>query len=175
MKNFETLSLMNKTLSLNNSRAYLFESMFIILAVAFPSLCHLIGAPVRYILPMHWMVILAGLVYGWKGGAISGLISPLISFLVTGMPYPALLIPMTSELTVYGFLTGCLKGKIKLNPFVSVAVSLICGRVIYALAFIQFNINIDLSLYFMSALMPGILTGIIQVISLPYIAKFWTK
>lgn len=175
MKNTKVLAIEKNTLSLNNVRAYLFESLFIILAIALPSICHLLGFPVRYILPMHWTVILAGLVYGWKGGAAAGFLSPVISFMITGMPYPVSLIPMTAELTTYGAFTGLLKEKYKLNQFVSIAVALFAGRLIYLFIFISINSGVDIFGYFVTAMVPGLLIGILQVVSLPFIAKFWTK
>lgn len=175
MKNIKILTLDNKVLPLNNTRAYLFESLFIILAVSLPSIFHLLGAPVRYILPMHWTVILAGLVYGWRGGAISGFLSPVISFMITGMPYPVSLIPMTAELTVYGTMTGMLKEKLKINSFISIAIALVSGRVIYLLMFALFNPILDIFGYFVMAMVPGLFIGLLQIIALPFIAKFWTK
>jgi hypothetical protein len=175
MINFKVLTLDSKTIPLNNIRAYLYESLFIILAVSLPSICHLLGAPVRYILPMHWTVILAGLIYGWRGGAISGFLSPIISFLITGMPFPVSLIPMTAELTAYGTLTGLLKEKLKINSFISIAIALITGRIIFLFSFILMNQGINISDYFVTAMVPGLFIGILQIASIPLIAKFWTK
>lgn len=175
MKNIKIFAIDNKVLPLNNSRAYLFESLFIILAVALPSIFHLLGAPVRYILPMHWMVILAGLVYGWRGGAISGFLSPVVSFLITGMPYPISLVPMIAELTTYGSVTGMLIEKFKINPFISVTIALVLGRMIYLLVFALFNPIMDLYGYFVTAMVPGLFVSVLQIIALPYIAKIWTR
>jgi hypothetical protein len=175
MKNFKSLVIGSNTLPLNNVRAYLYESLFIIIAVSLPSICHLLGAPVRYILPMHWTVILAGLVYGWRGGAMAGLLSPIISFFITGMPLPISLLPMTAELFSYGALTGLLKEKIKLNSFVSVAIALISGRIIFLLSFILMNQGIDIPGYFVFVIVPGLFIGILQIALIPFIAKFWTK
>lgn len=174
MKNIKAVAFNDKTIPLNNVRAYLFESLFVILAVALPSICHLLGAPIRYILPMHWTVILAGLVYGWKGGATAGFLSPAVSFLITGMPYLSL-IPMTAELFTYGALTGLLKEKFKMNSFLSITIALIAGRIVFLLGFASLNTGIDLSVYVLYAIAPGLFVGVLQIILLPFIAKFWTK
>ena len=55
-------------------------------AWALPALIHLLGLPVRQLLPMHWPAILAGLVYGWRSGAVIGAASPIVSYLISGMP-----------------------------------------------------------------------------------------
>ena len=54
-------------------------------AIALPAACHLLNAPVRALLPMHWPVLLAGLVFGWRGGLAVGLLVPLSSFALSGM------------------------------------------------------------------------------------------
>ena len=57
-------------------RALLFQALLIVAAVVLPAVAHLSGAPVRILLPMHWPVLLAGLVYGWRGGGAVGLADP---------------------------------------------------------------------------------------------------
>ena len=175
MKANGSLSIKSTTLPLDNIRAYSYETLFVVLAVSLPAICHLLGAPVRYILPMHWTVILAGLVYGWRGGAISGFLSPVVSFLITGMPVPLTLFPMTLELFTYGSLTGLLKEKLKLNSFVSIALALIVGRIIFIISFALFNQGINIQGYIMTSMLPGLIIGVIQIASIPFLAKFWTK
>src|SRR5690349_24292031 len=71
-------------------------------AVVLPATAHAIGLPVRSILPMHWPVLLAGLIFGWRAGLGIGVLAPLASFLVSGMPVPHILPSMTLELGAYG-------------------------------------------------------------------------
>jgi niacin transporter len=124
---------------------------------------------------MHWTVILAGLVYGWRGGFISGFLSPVISFLITGMPYPAALIPMTAELSAYGISSGFLREKLHLNSFASVAVALIFGRAVYLLIYFMFSSGSGYSEYIFTAMVPGLAGGIMQIAILPLAAKLWIK
>jgi uncharacterized membrane protein len=175
MRANNSLAIQHKVLSLSNRRAYLFETLFIILAVALPAICHLIGAPVRFLLPMHWTVVLAGLVYGWKGGAISGLLSPALSFFITGMPYPPMIFPMTAELFTYGAITGLARERLNLNAFTSIAIALISGRIIYIFTFLIFSGGLNIPGYLESALLPGIVAGVLQIILIPFAAKFWKK
>ncbi len=58
--------------------------------------------------PMHFPVLLCGLVCGGWYGLACGLIGPLLSHLVTGMPYAAALPSMVSELAIYGLVCGLL-------------------------------------------------------------------
>lgn len=92
--------------------------------------------------PMHLPVFLAGILCGPWLGLISGVLSPLMSFLTTGgarPPFPTQLIPMIFELAVYGFLSGMLRyiflKNPKTNKFSSVlalVISMVAGRIISA-------------------------------------------
>jgi hypothetical protein len=77
------------TLSGTGLRALSVQAVLLALAAAaLPAVSHLSGFPVRWILPMHWAVLLAGLTDGWRAGAAIGLLAPAASFLLLGMPYP---------------------------------------------------------------------------------------
>ena len=56
----------DSAVSLGGGKGALFELGMIGAAVALPALCHLTGAPVTVLLPMHWPVIAAGLFCGWR-------------------------------------------------------------------------------------------------------------
>ncbi len=59
----------------------------------------------RTLLPMHYAVVLGGLLLGPVAGAFLGIATPLLSTLMTGMPAVAILPPMVIELTVLRY--GC--------------------------------------------------------------------
>ncbi len=157
-------------------RVYLFQVLFLSLAVLLPVAAHLGGAPVRWLLPMHFPVIFSGLVYGWRGGLITGLFSSVVSHMISGFPLLNILPAMTVELTAYGFITGLLIEKTSLNPFVVLIVSLIVGRILFVLSVFAFvNIDGSYTAYFSAALLPGIAAAVIQITALPFLAKAWTK
>lgn len=90
----------------------------ITLSVAIPQLFHVIGIvsgtgsiPGSAFLPMHLGVFFTALLAGPAVGAVTGAVSPLLSFALTGMPSAALLPFMMIELTVYGVVCGLLKNK----------------------------------------------------------------
>lgn len=90
----------------------------ITLSVAIPQLFHVIGIvsgtgslPGSAFLPMHLGVFFTALLAGPAVGAVTGAVSPLLSFALTGMPSAALLPFMMIELTVYGLVCGLLKTK----------------------------------------------------------------
>lgn len=172
--NQNTLSIQPLTLELKSIRSYAFTALFVALAVGLPAAAHLAGAPVRYLLPMHWTIILAGLIYGKKGGALSGLLAPSVSFLISGMPFPPMIFPMTIELAAYGFAAGLMRENLKLNSFASVGIALLTGRVLFLLTVLLTGLFPgSFTAYTQSALMPGIYAAAAQVIILPFLAKWW--
>lgn len=109
-------------------------------AVAMPQLFHVMGSVSglgtmlgETFLPMHLPIILVGLLAGPYAGAISGLLGPLCSFALSGMPGAAMLPFMMIELCSYGLFAGLLRN-VKLPAIAKVVLVQIAGRVIRAAA-----------------------------------------
>ena len=92
---------------------------------------HLLGLPVRQLLPMHWPAILAGLVYGWRSGMVIGAASPIVSYLISGMPRSAGAAAMTFELAAYGFIAGYFVEVLQRGRLQAALASVIGGRVVF--------------------------------------------
>ena len=91
----------------------------IALCIVLPMAFHAIGAGATF-LPMHIPVLLCGLLCGWPFGAACGLIGPLLSSLLTGMPPAFPTLPaMMLELCAYGVLTGLFYRKLRGNLYLS--------------------------------------------------------
>ena len=104
------------------------------LGLTLPTAFHLIGAGPVF-LPMHIPILLCGLLCGWQYGAACGLIVPLLSSILTGMPALFPTAPaMMLELCAYGCLTGLLYRKSHWNLYVALIVSMLGGRVVSGLA-----------------------------------------
>ncbi|MDP1676574.1 MAG: ECF transporter S component [Bacteroidota bacterium] len=152
------------------------QAMLISSAVALPILAHALNTPVRYLLPMHWTVILAGMLYGWRAGAITGALAPLLSYLISGYPLPNILPSMTAELFVYGVVTGILRQRFNANAFVSIGVSIILGRIVFIVFVILTNrATISDLEYFKAALVPGFSAALLQILSLPFLSTYIVK
>ncbi len=155
-------------------RGLIYTFLLITSAVLLPAAAHLTGAPVRILLPMHWPVILAGLVLGYRGGAVVGILSPVVSYLISGMPYAPMLLPMTIELCAYGLLTGLLFEKVRLNAFLAVTIALVAGRIAFiGLVGLFGSFGDGFIIYAKAALLPGLAAASLQVILLPVIARKW--
>ena len=119
----------------------LISAGLVALAVLLPQLIHLaLGQPggVRW-LPMYLPVLLAGCLLSSGWGAGVGLMSPLLSFLVTyaisePMPAAARLPFMIAELAVFGCVAGLFSKKIAGNglwAFPAVILAQVTGRAVF--------------------------------------------
>lgn len=108
--------------------------LFIALALVLPMVFHLIGAGPVF-LPMHIPVFLAGFTVTPWVAAIVGLVAPLLSALLTGMPplSPPIAQGMMIELAVYGLATALLYRATR-RIFLSWALAAVSGRLAYGLA-----------------------------------------
>lgn len=118
------------------------SALFLGLGIIIPMItAHGFGLPGTAFLPMHFSVLIGGFVLGPLYGAIIGLLTPLLSMILTGMPNTMMLPIMMCELTLYGFSTGFLLQKCRLNIYVALICSMIIGRIGYALAlFVAINL-----------------------------------
>ncbi len=85
--------------------------------------------------PMHFPVLLCGLICGWAYGGVCGLVGPLLAMLVTGKAVPPRLIYMTAELVSYGVLTGLFMkyirtGRTYLDLYASMLPAMLLGRIV---------------------------------------------
>ena len=141
----------------------------IIMAVLAPQIAHVLGrafgvekAIGEIILPMHFPVILVGVLAGPYAGLITGLMGPLASSLLTGRPAMVKLPFMMIELGAYGLVAGLLRNT-RLNMVFKVLIAQLAGRVIRALAIIIAvsgfgNPNLEIA-----AIIPGYVKGIIGI------------
>lgn len=115
--------------------------LLITLAVVLPQLVHLaLGQPggVKW-LPMYLPVLIGGCLMGAKWGTAVGMLSPIVSFIITsamGNPMPAAqrLPFMVAELAVFAVISGLFTKKISDNglwAFPAVIIAQLCGRGIF--------------------------------------------
>src|SRR4030042_7093925 len=102
-----------QVLKITRTKEILFSVVFTALAVYTPMLVHYFGGvnAGRKFLPMPFFVLLAGLTLGWRAGVGTGLFSPIISFLISGMPVLGILPILIIQLCAYGFFAGILREK----------------------------------------------------------------
>lgn len=117
-----------------NLRRVVCAGLLLAVGVILPNIFHAVGglAAGKVFLPLHIAVLMGGLLLGPVFGASIGLLLPLMSFLVSGMPAPPILFFMLFELTAYGFFTGLCYRKLPLYP--SLILGMLAGRLVNAFA-----------------------------------------
>ena len=109
------------------------------LCVVLPIAFHAIPNAGSIMLPMHIPVLLCGLVCGWQPGLLCGILGPILSSAITGMPMAAILPGMVVELAVYGCVSGLMMqfvhtGRLYLDLYISLPVAMLVGRVCSGIA-----------------------------------------
>ncbi|MEG2543993.1 MAG: ECF transporter S component [Longicatena sp.] len=163
----------------NNVKRLTLSAFFLALGLILPFAFHSIGpSGGAFFLPMHIPVLLCGFICGPSYGALVGVITPLLSSAITGMP---VLMPtgiaMMLELMTYGFLSGLLIQK--KNVYVSLLFTMFVGRIVSGVANLvllsylgkAYTLAIFLSAAFVSAL-PGI---ILQILIIPLLLNVVKK
>ena len=116
-------------------RLYAFVTLFVAMDVAIPWLCHYIhplAGPI--FLPMFFFILLAGLLFGWRAGLLVGILTPLVSYGISGMPFLERLPIIVIEASFYGLSAGLFRERFKLNVFWSLLGAVVVGRLTSALA-----------------------------------------
>ncbi|MFQ5498297.1 MAG: ECF transporter S component [Candidatus Zixiibacteriota bacterium] len=150
-------------------------SLYLALAVLLPIGFHTAGMGGRLFLPMHIPVLLAGFLVGPYSGLLVGLVAPLLSHLLTGMP-PVYAVPLMSlELPIYGLVAGLAYQRLHLNIYIALVVAMMLGRIMFGLGLYVLGLFIDLpytaAAFFAAggAIQSGLPGIAIQVVLIPLI------
>ena len=113
-------------------------AMFIAFCVILPMAFHAVGLGSTFA-PMHIPVLMCGLISGGAYGLICGMVGPLLSSVITGMPGAAMLPSMVPELMAYGLVSGLLMkrvstGKLYADLYISLGAAMLIGRVVAGIA-----------------------------------------
>ncbi|MBN2463284.1 MAG: ECF transporter S component [Dehalococcoidia bacterium] len=128
------------TLKYADIRSYILTAVFLILAVLTPYAFHQFHLAGPTFLPMHIFVLIAGLLFGWRAGLIVGLLTPLVSHFISGMPVLNILPQIVIELSAYGLIAGMLRQKYNLRPIWALLGAMLGGRVVLLLAMLTIYI-----------------------------------
>jgi len=151
-------------------------AMLIAIGIVLPIAFHTIPNAGRIFLPMHIPILLCGLVIGFPYGLACGIITPLLSSVITGMPPAAMLPAMVCELAVYGTVSSILMKYLPVinlfaRTYLSLIGAMISGRILFGIlnAFIfsvgDYSMQMWLTTAFVTAL-PGVA---IQIVIIPVI------
>ena len=123
---------MKKLSVLNQS---IITALCVALCVVLPMALHAIPGGGVLFSPMHLPVLLCGLVCCAPFGLICGLLGPLVSSLLTGMPAFGYMPVMMIELGLYGLISGLVmrflrSGKLVIDLYISLIIAMLGGRII---------------------------------------------
>lgn len=168
-------------MKLTSVKKLVFTAVCAALCLVLPMAFHTVPNAGTIFLPMHIPVLLCGLICGWPYGAVCGLIGPLLSSVVTGMPPAAMLPSMMVECCAYGFITGLLMRFVRTKHaaadlYISLVSAMIVGRVLagFAKAWI-FTPGVSPFAWVTTSLVAGIPGIAIQLVLMPMVVFALTK
>jgi len=144
------------------------------LALVFPVIFHAVGLGSSF-LPMFYPILVAGFLIAIPTALVVGIISPLVSALLTGMPpfYPPIVFIMMIEGFVLILIPGVLYRGWKINAWVTVLVTMAADRLVLLLSAAAISRLMDLPPLLLStaAVLKGIPGVVIILIGVPPLIK----
>ena len=151
------------------------------LCLVLPMAFHTVPNAGTIFLPMHIPVLLCGLICGWPYGGVCGIVGPLLSSMITGMPPAAMLPSMMVECCAYGFTTGLLMKYVRtkhatVDLYISLVSAMAVGRLLagFAKAWI-FTPGVSPFAWVTTSLVSGIPGIAIQLVLMPMVVFALTK
>lgn len=132
----ETIKKDKKTTVKGMTKNLTLSAMFLALGLVLPLLTGQIPQIGNMLLPMHLPVFLCGLICGWQYGGVIGFVTPLLRYVIFGMPvlYPTGL-AMSLELMTYGIVAGLLYAISKWQCVVALyrclIIAMLAGRAVW--------------------------------------------
>jgi hypothetical protein len=126
-------------------RDVLLGGLLVALAIVIPILFHAVGLGSAF-LPMFYPILLAGFLTPVPVALTVGLVSPLASALLTGMPplFPPIAFVMMAEGTVLSVVPSVLHRSRRLNIWMTLLITVILERVVLLAAVILFALFLNL-------------------------------
>ena len=156
-------------------------SVCVALCVVLPIAFHSIPNAGTIFLPMHIPVLICGMICGWPYGLVCGLMGPLLSSAITGMPPVAMLPAMMVECGTYGAVSGLVlkflrTGKTYGDLYIALVVAMIAGRVISGIAkALIFSPDLAMSAWVASSFVTALPGIVIQLVFLPGVVAMLMK
>lgn len=167
----------------DNTRKLVIAGVLLAIGIIIPLIFHTTGIPGNVFLPMHIPVLLGGFLLPSYLALLLGMLTPILSSLLTGMPplFPMAVI-MVFELGTYGLVASILYRKLKLPSVISLVLSMVAGRIMAGLvvfilvAFFAYQMGpITFIIGGVTTGVPGIVIQLILIPSLVYsIMKYTT-
>lgn len=119
---------------MKKTRELIIAALFIALGLVLPMVFHTFNMGGPAFLPMHIPVLLGGLILSPLYALAVGLVTPVLSSLLTGMPPLVPMLPiMFFELGAYGLVSSLMKKNFKMSDILSLVIAMIVGRIVAGL------------------------------------------
>lgn len=154
------------------TREIILGGLLLASGILLPMLFHMFGMTGPIALPMHIPVLIGGFLLPWQMALALGIITPVVSGVLTGMPvmFPMAVI-MAFELGTYGLAASLASRKFNLKPIIALIISMIAGRISAGLAvaaLVQlFGVKMNPLMFVKGAIITGVPGIIIQLIFIP--------
>lgn len=152
--------------------------VFVALGVLVPYIFHVTGIGGAVFLPMHLPVLLGAVLLSPGLAALVGVLSPVLSHLVTGMPAlaPVPIMPlMVIELGVMGAVMSLLARRYQLNLWLALIAAMVAGRMALGLGVLvvapMFGVDLQPLVYVWGSLVTGLPGIAIQLVVIPPLAR----
>ncbi len=123
----------------------LLGGLFMALALVFPIIFHAIGLGSAF-LPMFFPILAAGFLIALPAAMVVGVVSPLVSALLTGMPpfFPPVVFIMMAEGLALTMVPSLLYRRLKINAWVSTAAAMLMDRLVLLAAILLISRLLEL-------------------------------
>ncbi|SCG81630.1 hypothetical protein DW1_0009 [Proteiniborus sp. DW1] len=154
------------------TRDLVVTGLLLALGLVTPMMFHFFGGTGPVFLPMHIPVLIGGFVLPPFLALLLGMVTPLVSSLLTGMPviFPMGVI-MFFELGIYGLVASLASRKLRLAPILSLIIAMIAGRVAAGIVVFVlssgFGIQMNSIAFVKGAIVTGLPGIVIQMILIP--------
>lgn len=158
------------------TKELLLSGLLLASGIILPMIFHLFSMTGPVALPMHIPVLIGGFLLPPQLAFALGIITPVVSGLLTGMPvmFPMAII-MAFELGLYGLTASLATRKFRMSPMFSLLISMLAGRVAAGLTvavLVQlFGIKMNPLLYVKGAVITGTPGLAIQLIFIPSLVR----
>lgn len=132
------------SLRFSSARFISHTALYLALAVLLPIGFHAFGLAGRLFLPMHLPVLLAGFLVGPTSGVTVGLLAPVVSHFLTGMPPPYAVPLMCLELPMYGLVAGVAYRHFRWNVYGSLILAMIVGRIMFGVGLLLLGLLVEM-------------------------------
>lgn len=153
-------------------RQITWSAVFVALGVFLPFVFHGVGLGSMF-LPMFWPLAAAGFFLEAPFPFLAGLLTPLLSTMVSGMPPPPILYKMMAELAILGGCTGLMYRGTRLGIFWILASGLIVSRgaALLGAALLAPVLGLPPGLYAFATLVEGLPGTVAMLVLLPPVLR----